>query len=68
MKWFAYLSPFRHSAPSSSGCDVVAEARSRKSEAERTRGEVKVLTSSLDAHRRKNHFGESLEAAFRGVA
>ena len=67
MSWFAKLSPWHceHEAPKVSAAE---EARRRRQEVEDTRREVEEISTALKAHRRKNHFGESLEKVFRGVA
>lgn len=67
MSWFAKLSPWHceHDAPKQS---AIEEARRRRRAVEDTRKEVEELAVALETHRRKNHFGESLEKVFRGVA
>ena len=67
MSWFAKLSPWHceREEPKVSAAD---EARQRRRAVEETWQEVDQISAALDTHRRKNHFGESLEKAFRGVA
>ena len=67
MSWFAKLSPWHceREEPKVSAAD---EARQRRRAVEETWQEVDQISAALDTHRRKNHFGESLEKVFRGVA
>ena len=67
MSWFAKLSPWHRECeePKVSAAD---EARQRRRDVEETWQEVDQISAALDTHRRKNHFGESLEKVFRGVA
>lgn len=67
MSWFAKLSPWHceDGAPKQSATE---EARRRRRDVEETRQEVDQISAALEKHRRKNHFGESLERVFRGVA
>ena len=61
---FGRLFPWLRVPPAPSPGDAVAEARRRRAEAEQTRGEVSALSGALAEHRRRNHFGESLERAW----
>ena len=67
MSWFAKLSPWNceQEAPKQSATE---EARSRRRAVEETWQEVDQISAALEVHRRNNHFGESLEKVFRGVA
>ena len=67
MSWFAKLSPWHceHEAPKASATE---EARRRRRDIEETRQEVDEISAALETQRRKNHFGESLEKVFKGVA
>nr|DAP03064.1 MAG TPA: hypothetical protein [Caudoviricetes sp.] len=67
MSWFAKLSPWHceREEPKVSAAD---EARQRRRAVEETWQEVDQISAALEVHRRKNHFGESLEKVFRGVA
>ena len=67
MSWFAKLSPWHceREEPKVSAAD---EARQRRQDVEETWQEVDQISAALETHRRKNHFGESLERVFRGVA
>ena len=67
MSWFAKLSPWHRECevPEVSATD---EARRRRRDVEDAWQEVDQISAALEVHRRKNHFGESLEKVFRGVA
>ena len=67
MSWFAKLSPWHceQEAPKVSAAD---EARRRRRDVEAAWQEVDQVSAALETQRRKNHFGESLEKVFRGVA
>ena len=67
MSWFAKLSPWHREdeAPKQSATE---EARRRRRAVKETWREVDQVSAALETHRRKNHFGESLERVFRGVA
>ena len=67
MNWFAKLSPWHREdeVPKQSATE---EARRRRRTVEETWREVDQISAALETHRRKNHFGESLEKVFRGVA
>lgn len=67
MSWLAKLSPWHSECDAPKG-KAAEEARRRRRAAEETREEVEKLAVALETHRRKNHFGESLEKVFRGVA
>lgn len=71
MHLLEWLSPWRHHPPppppSAASCpDVIREAQERKAAAVSTRPEVDRLTTDLAQHRRKNHFGESLQRTYGG--
>lgn len=68
MSWITKLSPWANRHEHIPCDDVVGQARKRKAAAVKTRGEVEQLTDNLDAHRRTNHFGETIEKVFKGVA
>ena len=67
MNWFAKLSPWNREddGPRLSAAE---EARRRKRAVEDKWEEIKQVSAALENHRRKNHFGESLEKIFKGVA
>lgn len=67
MNWFAKLSPW-HCEDEVPKRSATEEARRRRRDVEETRQEVDQISAALETHRRKNHFGESLERVFRGVA
>lgn len=68
MSWLTKLMPWTDRYEHTPCDDVVGQARKRKAAAVKTREEVEHLTDNLDAHRRTNHFGETLEKVFKGVA
>ena len=67
MSWFAKLSPW-HREREEPKRSATEEARSRRRAVEEAWQEVDQVSAALDTHRRKNHFGESLEKVFKGVA
>ena len=67
MSWFAKLSPW-HCEREAPEVSATEEARRRRRAVEETWQEVYQISAALEVHRRKNHFGESLEKVFRGVA
>lgn len=67
MSWFAKLSPW-HCEDEAPKRSATEEARRRRRAVEETWREVDQISAALETHRRKNHFGESLERVFRGVA
>ena len=67
MSWFAKLSPW-HCEREAPEVSATEEARRRRRDVEGTWQEVDQISAALEVHRRNNHFGESLEKVFRGVA
>ncbi len=65
-KWFPWRRSRDEPEPDTAAIEILREAKAGLSEAKVEQAHANILAIELRAMRRRNHFGEAIEHAYRG--